>query len=124
MDACAVLGGEAVGGDGLELPGGELVEIFFGGVGGDFEGAGGLAVDAGSDGVVVVADEFGDAGVEEEGEVAERVLGGWDFDGFVVDGEFGVVGGGFGGDGEPGAGMIGEDEAGVFCVAHPEEFAG
>ena len=30
------LGGEAVGRDGFELPGGELVEIFFGEVGGDF----------------------------------------------------------------------------------------
>jgi hypothetical protein len=27
--ACCELGGEAVGGDGLELPGGELVEAFF-----------------------------------------------------------------------------------------------
>jgi hypothetical protein len=31
-----LLGGEAVGGDGTELPGGELVEIFFGEVGGNF----------------------------------------------------------------------------------------
>src|SRR5580704_18559547 len=81
---CLNLGGEAVGGDGVELPGGELVEVFFGGGGGEFQGAGGLAVDAGGDGVAVVADEFGDAGVEEEGEVAERPSCGRDFDCFAV----------------------------------------
>ena len=68
----------------MELPCGELVEVFFGEVGGDFQGAGGLAVDAGGDGVLVVADEFGDAGVEEEGEVAEWAPCGRDFDGFAA----------------------------------------
>ena len=80
------LGGEAVGGDGGELPGGELEEVFFEWVGGDFQGAVWVAVDAGGDGVAVVADEFGDAGVEEEGEVAERVLGWRDLDCLAVDG--------------------------------------
>lgn len=51
-----LLGGEAVGGDWVELPGGELVEVFFVGGGGDFYGAVGFAVDAGGDGVAVVAD--------------------------------------------------------------------
>ena len=82
-----------------------------------------MAVDAGGDGVAVVADEFGDAGVEEEGEIAERVFCGRDFDGFAVYGEFGVVGGGFGGDGQPGAGLIGEFESRILGVAHPEKFA-
>jgi hypothetical protein len=106
----------------LELPGAELVEIFFGSVGGDFQGAVGFTVNAGGDGVAVVADEFGDAGVEEEGEVTERALGCRDFDRFAVDGDFRAVGICFGGEGEPGAGLIGEFEAGILSVAHPEEF--
>lgn len=67
------------------MPGAELEEVFFGWVGGDFQGAGGLAVDAGGDGVAAIANQFGDAGVEEQGEVAEGMLGGWDLDGLAVD---------------------------------------
>lgn len=58
-------GGEAVGGDGAQLPGlegGELCQR----ADVDAEGAFGLAIDAGGDGVAVVDDEFGDRGVEKE----------------------------------------------------------
>ena len=58
-------GGEAVGGDGAQLMGLEGGE-FGEGADVDAEGAVGLAIDAGGDGVAVVDDEFGDGGVEEE----------------------------------------------------------
>ena len=58
-------GVEAVGGDGAQWPGLEGGE-FCEGADVDAQGAFGLAIDAGGDGVALVDDEFGDGGVEEE----------------------------------------------------------